>query len=122
MVESRNSRPQILKTTTSSTSSAMARSPYSPSLSPRSISPSFSESSNEDDESALSEPLAGSYNCSPSGSPAAGDKDKSAKNAEPDAVTCLWDDCGVIFTHLPTLIAHIHDGTFRLSITQGGQY
>jgi hypothetical protein len=34
-------------------------------------------------------------------------------------VTCLWDDCGVIFTHLPTLITHIHDGAFALSISDG---
>jgi hypothetical protein len=96
----------------------MARSPYSPSLSSRSISPSFSQSSDEDDDSTLSEPLAvRHYNVSPSESPTPGDKDKSAKNAEPDAVTCLWDDCGVIFTHLPTLITHIHDGVFITSIT-----
>ncbi|KAG7085678.1 hypothetical protein E1B28_003223 [Marasmius oreades] len=25
-----------------------------------------------------------------------------------DTVTCLWDNCGVVFTHLPTLIDHIH--------------
>lgn len=27
-----------------------------------------------------------------------------------DSVTCLWDDCGGVYTHLPTLIAHIHNG------------
>ena len=27
-----------------------------------------------------------------------------------DTVTCLWDNCGVVFTHLPTLIDHIHNG------------
>ncbi|KAK1222279.1 hypothetical protein PQX77_014912 [Marasmius sp. AFHP31] len=27
-----------------------------------------------------------------------------------DTVTCLWDNCGVVFTHLPTLIEHIHNG------------
>ena len=27
-----------------------------------------------------------------------------------DSVTCQWDDCGVVFTHLPTLIEHIHNG------------
>ncbi|KAF9560434.1 hypothetical protein CPC08DRAFT_636598 [Agrocybe pediades] len=26
-----------------------------------------------------------------------------------DSVTCLWEDCGIVFTHLPTLISHIHD-------------
>lgn len=27
-----------------------------------------------------------------------------------DSVTCQWGDCGVVFTHLPTLIDHIHNG------------
>jgi hypothetical protein len=27
-----------------------------------------------------------------------------------DSVTCQWEDCGVVFTHLPTLIDHIHNG------------
>ncbi|KAF5347717.1 hypothetical protein D9756_010308 [Leucocoprinus leucothites] len=26
-----------------------------------------------------------------------------------DSVTCQWDDCGIVFTHLPTLIDHIHN-------------
>ncbi|KAF8966168.1 hypothetical protein BDZ97DRAFT_1809854 [Flammula alnicola] len=26
-----------------------------------------------------------------------------------DSVTCQWEDCGVVFTHLPTLIDHIHN-------------
>ena len=76
---------------------------YSPSSSPRSISPAFTDSSDQD-----STPSDHEYALE-AGSDS-GDKDKSAKNAEPDAVTCLWDDCGVIFTHLPTLITHIHDG------------
>jgi len=25
-----------------------------------------------------------------------------------DTATCMWDDCGMVFTHLPTLIEHIH--------------
>jgi hypothetical protein len=29
-----------------------------------------------------------------------------------DSVTCLWDNCGVVYTHLPTLIEHIHNGEF----------
>jgi hypothetical protein len=31
-----------------------------------------------------------------------------------DSVTCQWEDCGKVFTHLPTLIHHIHNGKFRL--------
>ncbi|KAL0573993.1 hypothetical protein V5O48_007962 [Marasmius crinis-equi] len=26
-----------------------------------------------------------------------------------DTVTCLWDNCGIVFMHLPTLIDHIHN-------------
>ncbi|KAI0065183.1 hypothetical protein BV25DRAFT_1822299 [Artomyces pyxidatus] len=26
-----------------------------------------------------------------------------------DSVTCQWDDCGILFHHLPTLIAHLKD-------------
>ncbi|KAL0954932.1 hypothetical protein HGRIS_003865 [Hohenbuehelia grisea] len=26
-----------------------------------------------------------------------------------DSVTCEWDDCGIVFTHLPSLIDHIHN-------------
>ncbi|KAJ7231910.1 hypothetical protein B0H12DRAFT_1146148 [Mycena haematopus] len=25
-----------------------------------------------------------------------------------DSVTCLWEHCGIVYTHLPTLIEHIH--------------
>ncbi|KAG6810952.1 hypothetical protein H0H92_009655 [Tricholoma furcatifolium] len=30
-------------------------------------------------------------------------------DVESDTATCLWEDCGQVFTHLPTLISHIHD-------------
>jgi hypothetical protein len=29
---------------------------------------------------------------------------------EDDSVTCVWDNCGVVYTHLGTLIEHIHNG------------
>ena len=32
-----------------------------------------------------------------------------------DSVTCQWEDCGVVFTHLPTLIDHIHNGVSTFS-------
>jgi len=32
-----------------------------------------------------------------------------------DSVTCQWEDCGVVFTHLPTLIDHIHNGELNSS-------
>ena len=38
-----------------------------------------------------------------------------------DIVTCRWEYCGGIFTHLPTLIAHIHNGSSLLYIHFGLQ-
>lgn len=35
-----------------------------------------------------------------------------------DSVTCLWDNCGVVYTHLPTLIEHIHNGRFLITSAQ----
>ncbi|KAF9476148.1 hypothetical protein BDN70DRAFT_952425 [Pholiota conissans] len=37
---------------------------------------------------------------------------QSQPNAEDeieDAITCQWEECGIVFTHLPTLIDHIHN-------------
>lgn len=74
---------------------------------PRSPSPSFSQSSVIlDDSSSASE--AGDVSALPvedRGSPGP----SSAPPADPgDTVTCLWEDCGDVFSHLPTLIEHIH--------------
>lgn len=33
-----------------------------------------------------------------------------------DSVTCQWEDCGILFTHLPTLIDHIHNGELNFSL------
>jgi hypothetical protein len=30
-----------------------------------------------------------------------------------DSVTCQWEECGRVFTHLPALIEHIHHGEFH---------
>ncbi|KAH7905929.1 hypothetical protein BJ138DRAFT_1017006 [Hygrophoropsis aurantiaca] len=38
----------------------------------------------------------------------AGDEAPGGGVAGGDTVTCLWEECGVVFTHLPTLIEHIH--------------
>ena len=34
---------------------------------------------------------------------------------EADTMTCQWEDCGKVFSHLPTLIEHIHNGELRFS-------
>ncbi|KAI6021016.1 hypothetical protein EDC04DRAFT_2734961 [Pisolithus marmoratus] len=88
----------------------MAHTTYSPSSAaaePRSPSPTFSQSSVVlDDSSSASE--AGDLGACPAedrGSPGP----SSAPPANPgDTVTCLWEDCGHVFSHLPTLIEHIH--------------
>ena len=84
----------------------MERIVYSPSPELRSPSPAFSQSSVQlDDDSSESEAgdataLPGEDIVSPG---------PSALAAEPgDTVTCLWEDCGHVFSHLPTLIEHIH--------------
>ncbi|KAF8076616.1 hypothetical protein FPV67DRAFT_1559046 [Lyophyllum atratum] len=89
----------------------MAQSPRS--RSPRSPSPSFSDSSGQDDFSIPSEqPDAVGFSVSRPGTPPE-ERHQDAIHIDAvdseDSVTCLWDDCGLVFTHLPTLIKHIHD-------------
>lgn len=81
---------------------------YSPSPELRSPSPTFSQSSVQlDDDSSESE--AGDVTVPPGEHTAS--PGPSAPAAEPsDTVTCLWEDCGHVFSHLPTLIEHIHSG------------
>ena len=78
-------------------------SPKSPSLSP--------SSSSMEDASNISEiqPEVYGYSASHPGSPT----QSGALDTE-DSVTCQWEDCGKVFTHLPTLIHHIHNGKFSL--------
>jgi hypothetical protein len=78
-------------------------SPKAPSLSP--------SSSSMEDASNISEmqPEAYGHSASHPGSP----MQSGALDTE-DSVTCQWEDCGKVFTHLPTLIHHIHNGKFFL--------
>ncbi|KAG5342303.1 hypothetical protein C0989_003432 [Termitomyces sp. Mn162] len=86
----------------------MPQSLRSPSL--RSPSPSFSESSGNEESMFLSGNALGlGPSASRPGSPRNPDT-IHLEDVESDSVTCLWDDCGKVFTHLPTLISHIHDG------------
>ena len=42
-------------------------------------------------------------------------KDVAALEAaalQEDSATCIWGECGIVFTHLPSLIRHIHNGQF----------
>ncbi|KAG6334350.1 hypothetical protein ID866_4741 [Astraeus odoratus] len=81
--------------------------PFSPSPELRSPSPTFSESSGriDDDTSASEAGDAPAFPGEDAGSPGP----SSAQPAEPgDTVTCLWEDCGQVFSYLPKLIDHIH--------------
>ncbi|KAF8553046.1 hypothetical protein OG21DRAFT_1589739 [Imleria badia] len=80
---------------------------YSPAPGFRSPSPTFSQSSLKyDDDSSEGEP---GY-APPDDAAGTPGPPSAAPTAEQgvDTVTCLWDDCGIVFTHLPTLIEHIH--------------
>lgn len=37
---------------------------------------------------------------------------------EADTMTCQWEDCGKVFSHLPTLIEHIHNGELYFNLGQ----
>ncbi len=36
--------------------------------------------------------------------------EEEEEKGEEDTATCLWGECGKVFTHLPSLIEHIHVG------------
>ena len=73
-----------------------------------SLSPS---SSSMKDASNISEiqPETYGYSALHSGSPT----QSGALDTE-DSVSCQWEDCGKVFTHLATLIHHLHNGKFLL--------
>lgn len=73
-------------------------------------SPSLSDSSMEDASNFSEVQPEASYGHSASrpGSPM-----QSGPLDPEDSVTCQWEDCGKVFTHLPTLIHHIHNGGFQ---------
>jgi len=74
-------------------------------------SPSLSDSSIDDASSVSEAQLEASHGFSASrpGSP--------MQSGDPeDSVTCQWEDCGKVFTHLPTLIDHIHNGKFSTCV------
>ncbi|KAF8883029.1 hypothetical protein BD779DRAFT_1541450 [Infundibulicybe gibba] len=92
----------------------MARSAHSPSpspISPSLPSPSMSESSAEEDVSNVSEQISSvGPSVSRPASPSASQTNVSQLDpTEEDSVTCEWDDCGRVYTHLPSLIEHIHN-------------
>jgi len=100
----------------------MTRNADSPSISSLSASPSLSDSSSEDNQSIYSE-----YPDGPPGSPGPGDHTTLGDNnaVEVDTVTCQWERCNLVFTHLQTLIDHIHNGMYsfvsRFSNRVGGR-
>jgi hypothetical protein len=93
--------------------------------SPRSPSPAFSLSSDKPTngygawDSGTYPQMSGSRG----GSPANSDDDEDLGGVEVlepvDSVICQWENCGRPFSHLPTLINHIHNGTDR---THGSGY
>ncbi|TDL20477.1 hypothetical protein BD410DRAFT_751028 [Rickenella mellea] len=88
----------------------MARSTYcspSPSLSARSPSPHFSESS-PDELSLIDSSFDADASASRPASPTLSDHPGGNKQ-EPATVHCLWEDCGKPYSDLQALIEHIHN-------------
>ncbi|KAF8174566.1 hypothetical protein BJ912DRAFT_543249 [Pholiota molesta] len=87
---------------TSPPPSAAVVSPNSPSVSNSSGVEDFSDGDNQHPEDA--------YGASASRPASPSQNQPTAEDAEiEDAITCQWEECGVVFTHLPTLIDHIHN-------------
>lgn len=90
----------------------MARSTFSPSPSPGFESSRFSDSS-LDEPMPLAEPSnAPLPSASRPGSPSNVEGQQPALAVEPDTIACQWEECGLIYNHLPTLIDHIHNGAY----------
>ncbi|CCM00215.1 uncharacterized protein FIBRA_02243 [Fibroporia radiculosa] len=89
----------------------MARSVYSPSPSPSFDSDHFSDSSGIDDTTSYGEPAEFGSSISRPGSPGPSQPEQPVPedDGEVDTMTCLWEECGKVFNHLPTLIEHIHN-------------
>ncbi|OJA18531.1 hypothetical protein AZE42_06656 [Rhizopogon vesiculosus] len=85
----------------------MSRGVYTPSPGFRSPSPAFSQASAQQDDSSADEMPGAKMTVSQSGSPAPAST-KQEEVVGSDTMTCLWDDCGIVFSHLPSLIEHIH--------------
>ncbi|KAG1895294.1 uncharacterized protein F5891DRAFT_1059403 [Suillus fuscotomentosus] len=73
----------------------------------RSPSPVFTQSSVSLDDSSADETPDVQPSASRTGSPGPLNAEHG-EAAGSDTMTCLWDDCGVVFSHLPSLIEHIH--------------
>ncbi|GBE85613.1 hypothetical protein SCP_0801310 [Sparassis crispa] len=84
----------------------MAHSAYSPSPSPSLESSQSSDSSGIEDLGPYVEPSDVAMSISRPGSP-----EGQAPDIQPgaDTMACRWEDCGRVYSHLPTLITHIHN-------------
>lgn len=99
----------------------MSRGVYTPSPGFRSPSPAFSQASAQQDDSSADEMPSAQPTVTQSGSPGLA----SAEQEEvvgTDTMTCLWDDCGIVFSHLPSLIEHIHSSALMPTSVKLIQY
>ncbi|TCD69634.1 hypothetical protein EIP91_006859 [Steccherinum ochraceum] len=87
----------------------MARSAYSPSPSPGPASDSGLSDSSLDDQHR---PANATHHLQPNShpeSPAAYAGPSTMQLPEVETMDCQWEECGMVFSHLPTLIDHIHN-------------
>ena len=85
---------------------------------PRSPSPVFSSSDRFSDSSSDDGYAAnGEYGeMSRPGSPGAAMEGVQDEPVEVDTMTCRWEECGRVFSHLPTMIEHIHNGALQTAL------
>ncbi|KAH9927636.1 uncharacterized protein B0H18DRAFT_1002920 [Fomitopsis serialis] len=69
----------------------------------------FSDSSSDDGLLLNGDAGEPGYGASRPGSPGAAPEGAQEENMEVDTMTCRWEECGKVFSHLPTLIEHIHN-------------
>lgn len=88
----------------------MARSMYSSSPSPTLTSSHLSDDSSSGIEDLGQFGESGDYSQLASRPSSPMQVENQGDDAEADTMSCQWEDCGKVFSHLPTLIKHIHDG------------
>ena len=89
--------------------SARPASPGPPPV-PIAVSPSVSNSSAREDVSNMDGEDHYGPSVSHAASPVAAPAIHDDIDEMEDVITCQWEECGVVFGHLPTLIDHIHNG------------
>jgi hypothetical protein len=93
---------------------------YTPSISPSPLSPAASISSSSSSSSSPSSSLPEQDTAYSGTVPDSDGEQPLAEGGQTeesdDSITCQWEDCGIVFVHLETLIDHLHNRQFSFSV------